>query len=74
MAKFALLLPRAEMVEPFYEEYMAHAAYRKVSTEFLEKQKPPMNLIRIKPARIDYLCSDFKKAGCSSRQSLVLEE
>lgn len=68
------VMGRAEMVEPFSEEYMSHAAYRKVSTAFLEKQKPPMNLIRIKPTRIDYLRSEFKKEGCSSRQTLVLEE
>ena len=68
------VMGKAEMVEPFSEAYMAHAAYRKVPAELLKKQSPPMNLIRIRPTRIDYLCSEFKKAGCSSRQSLVLEE
>ena len=64
----------AEMVEPFSEPYNAHAAHRKVSMEFLKKLSSPMNLIKIRPVRIDFLCSAFKKEGASPRQSLLLEE
>ena len=68
------VMGKAEMVEPFSEAYMAHAAYRKVPAELLKKQSPPHEPDPHQAPQIDYLCSEFKKAGCSSRQSLVLEE
>ena len=37
----------------------------------LKKLDSPMHLICVHPERIDYLCSDFKKQGCSSRQTLI---
>lgn len=63
----------AEMIEPFSEAYNAHAAHRKVSMDFLKKLSSPMNLIRIRPVRADFLCSAFKKEGFSPRQTLLWE-
>ena len=42
----------ATIIEPFADDYMQH----------------PMNLIKIAPKRIDFLNSEFKQMGCSSRQ------
>ena len=64
---------RAELVEPFSEVYLAHAAYKKLSLEFLRRLKSPMHLIRVRPARIDCLFSDFKELGCGPRQTLILD-
>lgn len=64
---------RAELVEPFSEAYLAHAAYKKLSLEFLRRLKSPMHLIRVRPARIDCLFSDFKELGCGPRQTLILD-
>lgn len=62
----------AELVEPFSEVYNAHAARKKISLEVLRKLPSPMHLIRVRPTSIDCLFSDFKKLGCSPRQTLVL--
>ena len=64
----------AELVEPFSAAYNAHAARKKISLEILRKLPSPMHLIRIRPVRIDCLFSDFKKLGCSPRQTLLFEE
>ena len=64
----------AELVEPFSAAYNAHAARKKISLEILRKLPSPMHLIRIHPVRIDCLFSDFKKFGCSPRQTLLFEE
>ena len=50
------------------------AARKKISLEILRKLPSPMHLIRIRPVRIDCLFSDFKKLGCSPRQTLLFEE
>ena len=60
----------AAMVEPFSEEYNAHAAFKKIPLDALKKLPSPMNLICVTPTRIDALFSDFKKDGYSSRQIL----
>lgn len=65
---------RADIIEPFSPLYNAHAAYKKVSLAFLQKLDSPMHLIRITPETIDYLCSDFKKQGYASRQTLILSD
>lgn len=62
---------RAELIEPFSERYNAHAVWKKIPLEALKKLDSPMHLICVHPERIDYLCSDFKKQGCSSRQTLI---
>ena len=56
------------MVEPFSEEYNAHAAFKKIPLDALKKLPSPMNLICVTPTRIDALFSDFKKDGYSVRQ------
>ena len=60
----------ATMVEPFSEEYNAHAAFKKIPLDALKKLPSPMNLICVTPTRIDALFSDFKKDGYSVRQVL----
>ncbi len=61
----------ASIVEPFSEEYNAHAAVKKIPLDALRRLDPPMNLIKVKPVRADYLDSDFTKDGCSARQQYV---
>lgn len=61
----------AELVEPFSDEYNAHAAYKKIPLTALQKMDPPMNLIKIAPIEADFLNSDFKKDGFDSRQHFV---
>lgn len=58
----------AEIIEPFSEEYIKIAEYKKISVAALKKLQHPMNLIRIIPLRIDFLNSEFKKKGYASRQ------
>lgn len=58
----------ADIVEPFSDEYIKLANYKKIPIEALKKLENTMNLIKIIPTRIDYLCSDFKKKGYDSRQ------
>ena len=67
------VMGRAELVEPFSEVYMAHAAYRGIAPEFLRKLKSPMHLICVRPTRIDCLFSDFREQGCGPRQTLLLD-
>ena len=64
----------AELVEPFSEAYNAHAAWKKIPLETLRKLPSPMHLIRVRPARIDCLFSEFKDLGCAPRQTLLLDE
>ena len=61
----------AEVVEPFSDEYVSAAAFKKIPIEALRKLPEPMHLLKVTPARIDFLNSEFKKAGFSSRQRLV---
>ena len=62
----------AEVVDYFSEEYIAAAEYKKIPVEALRKLPEPMNLIKVTPAKIEFLNSEFKKYGCASRQSIVL--
>lgn len=61
----------AEIVTPFSDEYVAAADFKGIPVETLKKLPRPMNLIRIKPVSIDFLNSDFKKIGFSSRQKIT---
>jgi hypothetical protein len=61
----------AEVVEPFSPEYVAAADFKKIPLAALKKLPEPINLIKVVPTRIDFLNSDFKKAGYSSRQSII---
>lgn len=62
----------AELIEPFSEEYIKAAEYKKIPITALKKLPNVMHLIKIIPNRIDFLNSDFKKEGCDSRQSVIL--
>ena len=68
------VMGRAQLVEPFSEPYLAHAAHQKLSLDFLKKLKSPMHLICVHPTRIDCLFSDFKELGCSPRQTWLVED
>ena len=65
---------KAELIEPFSEVYNAHAAYKKIPMQALEKLNPPMHLICIQPLKADALFSEFKKDGYDSRQVYVYEK
>lgn len=58
----------ASVVEPFSDEYNAHAAAKKIPLAALQKLNPPMNLLKIQPVSADFLNSDFKRDGYDSRQ------
>jgi hypothetical protein len=58
----------AKMIEPFSEEYNTIVEYKKLPIEGLKKLSHPLYLIQITPTRIDFLNSDFKEMGYSSRQ------
>ena len=62
---------QAEVVEPFSDEYIKAAEFKKIPLEALKKLPEVMNLIKIVPERIDFLNSDFKKDGYGSRQEYV---
>ena len=63
----------AKIIEPMSEEYTAHAEYKGVPTDALQKladQGQPMHLLCIEPVRMDVLFSEFKAQGYDSRQVL----
>lgn len=55
-----------------YWKNKAQAEYKKIPISALEKLESPMNLICVTPETIEVLCSDFKKDGYSSRQTLKM--
>ncbi|MCD8075708.1 MAG: pyridoxamine 5'-phosphate oxidase family protein [Lachnospiraceae bacterium] len=59
---------KAEIVEPFSEEYIHAAERKKVPVDALKKLPFTMNLIKITPTEIEFLNSDFKEDGYDSRQ------
>lgn len=61
----------AQLVEPFSAEYTAAAEYKHIPLDALHKLPEPMNLIKVVPTEIDFLNSDFKKQGFSSRQHIA---
>lgn len=66
------VMGKAEIIEPFSDVYKAHAEYKKIPISALEKLESPMHLICVTPIKMEVLCSDFKKDGYSSRQTLEL--
>lgn len=60
----------AEILLPGDAEYASAAEFRHIPLETLEKLPEPMYLIKVTPQRVDYLRSDLKKRGLSSRQHL----
>ena len=65
---------RAEIVEPFSEEYVKAAEYRKIPIEMMKKLPEPMNLIKVVPERMDLVDSDLKKDGYGIRQEYTVKE
>ena len=61
----------AKIIEPFSEEYIAQAQYKKIPIEALKKLNTPMHLICVKPVRIEALFADLKKEGYDIRQTLI---
>ena len=67
----------AEIVEPMSDEYIAHAEYKKIPVDTLQKLADtgnPMYLLCITPSNMDVLFSAFKEQGYDSRQSLDYDE
>lgn len=62
----------AEIVEPCEPEYTDFLVYKNLSPENIKNLPTALNVIKVTPSRIDYLCSDFKKRGFDSRQYLCL--
>ncbi|MCI2049838.1 MAG: pyridoxamine 5'-phosphate oxidase family protein [Lachnospiraceae bacterium] len=62
---------KATVVEPFSEEYVSAAEYKKIPLEALKKLPSPMHLLKVRPVRLSFLNSDFRKNGAASRQELV---
>jgi nitroimidazol reductase NimA-like FMN-containing flavoprotein (pyridoxamine 5'-phosphate oxidase superfamily) len=60
----------AEIVEPWSEEYLKLLAFKKIPETAMRKLPEPMNLIKIVPATMEFLCSDLKNEGYGSRQHL----
>lgn len=72
--KSAQVMGTAEIIEPLSERYITHAEYKGIpviSLQKLKEQGHPMNLICVTPVRMDVLCSEFKKQGYDSRQTLT---
>lgn len=63
----------AEIVEPWSETYLALLAYKKIPADSLRKIPHPLYLIRVRPERIDMLCTAFREKGCAVRQHLILQ-
>ncbi len=61
---------KAEIIEPFSDEYMRLLEYKKIPVEAIKKMPHPMNLIKIIPDSFDYLDSDLKKDGLDIRQHI----
>lgn len=63
----------AEIVAPWSEEYVKIVEFKKIPVEALKKLPQPINLIKIVPEDFEFLNSDFKKKGFSSRQQLKMK-
>lgn len=66
------VIGKAEMIEPFTEEYNKVCEFRKIPLDVMKKLPKPMNLIKVNPESYDYLDSDLKQEGFGSRQHLAL--
>ena len=59
-----------ELIEPFSEEYLSAAEFKKIPITTLQKMKSPMHLLKIIPEQMDYLNSAFRDMGYDSRQHI----
>lgn len=62
----------AELVEPWTKEYLELLDFKNIPVENLKKLSVTMYLIKVKPIRMEFLCSEFKKLGFDCRQQLWL--
>lgn len=62
----------AQALLPEDDGYASAAAFRHIPLKTLQSLPEPMYLIKIVPERMDYLRSDLKQRGFSSRQHLEL--
>jgi Pyridoxamine 5''-phosphate oxidase. len=60
----------AEIVEPFCNEYLKAATFKKIPLQALKKLPSPMHLIKMTPKHIDFLHSAFREQGFNARQAL----
>ena len=58
----------AQLVEPFSDEYVAAAEFKKIPIDALKKLPQPMHLIRVTPVKAEMLNSKFKKDRFARRQ------
>jgi len=61
---------RAEMIEPFCDEYLQVMEYKHIPLEAMKKLPNFLNLIKILPDSYDLLDSDLTKDGFGNRQHL----
>jgi general stress protein 26 len=61
---------KAQLIEPWSEPYRDLLRWKKIPEAALRGLDHPMYLIRVTPVHIDFLHSDFKKLGFSTRQQL----
>lgn len=59
---------KASIIEPYSMEYDKLVAYKNIPLETLKKMAHPMHLIKVVPIRVEFLSSECKKKGFSSRQ------
>lgn len=64
------IVGKAEIIEPFSEEYNKVCEFRKIPIDVMKKLPKPINLIKVNPENYDYLDSDLKQDGFGSRQHL----
>lgn len=64
----------ASVVAPWSETYVRAVEHKGIEVEKLKKTPVTLNLICVRPVRMDYLCSDLKKQGYDSRQWLQGDE
>lgn len=64
---------RAEVLRPFGSEYRHACELRGLPVERLQKLPFVMNVIKMTPARYDFLCSALKERGFSTRQHIDFE-
>ena len=62
----------AELIDPEAPEFAEAAAAKGLPAQALPKLRGMLHLIRVRPTRIDYLCSELKSRGYDSRQWLEL--
>ena len=60
----------AEMIPVESDEYARAVEHKGLRVKAMRKMNPPINLIKITPTHMDYLDSECKKDGFTSRQAV----